>query len=351
MLGDGRDVRSTAVASRSRRPTRARTTGAVLDGRHRRRERPRPAGDRAGRRPARRPHPRSADDACTRSVRRRTAKQLARRDRSRSRSPQLRRPEVRRRGRSSEMRAGRTVFPYERLFVLADPPDYEPAPEHEHRRAGGASRRRSRRARRTTSVLSDDGRGMLYVPFLNYTAGNLDVAARDARAPERRARPRRRRRPRRHDLRRAASRRRCSPTGCATATAARSIDLAHVVANQTSRHGPRRRPARPRRASHRACAPTSTSIDLDRAARCTHPIVAHDLPAGGKRFLQRADGYLHTIVAGHADLRGRRAHRCARRPPRARRRNPHPPADPTKEPHMVMTDPATASTLPTRPTR
>lgn len=26
--------------------------------------------------------------------------------------------------------------------------------------------------------------------------------------------------------------------------------------------------------------------------------VAHDLPAGGKRFLQRADGYLHTIVAG-----------------------------------------------------
>ena len=28
------------------------------------------------------------------------------------------------------------------------------------------------------------------------------------------------------------------------------------------------------------------------------PEVAHDLPAGGRRLLQRADGYRHTFVAG-----------------------------------------------------
>jgi N-acyl-D-aspartate/D-glutamate deacylase len=28
------------------------------------------------------------------------------------------------------------------------------------------------------------------------------------------------------------------------------------------------------------------------------PEIAHDLPAGGRRLLQRADGWAHTIVAG-----------------------------------------------------
>ncbi|MGI9053714.1 MAG: D-aminoacylase, partial [Ilumatobacteraceae bacterium] len=28
------------------------------------------------------------------------------------------------------------------------------------------------------------------------------------------------------------------------------------------------------------------------------PEIHHDLPAGGRRLLQRADGYLHTFVSG-----------------------------------------------------
>ena len=32
--------------------------------------------------------------------------------------------------------------------------------------------------------------------------------------------------------------------------------------------------------------------------RLHHPEMAHDLPAGGKRLVQRADGYVATIVAG-----------------------------------------------------
>ena len=38
-------------------------------------------------------------------------------------------------------------------------------------------------------------------------------------------------------------------------------------------------------------------IDLD-GLRLRPPAISFDLPAGGKRFLQRADGYLHTFVAG-----------------------------------------------------
>jgi N-acyl-D-aspartate/D-glutamate deacylase len=34
------------------------------------------------------------------------------------------------------------------------------------------------------------------------------------------------------------------------------------------------------------------------ALRARRPYLAFDLPAGGKRFLQRADGYLHTFAAG-----------------------------------------------------
>ena len=38
-------------------------------------------------------------------------------------------------------------------------------------------------------------------------------------------------------------------------------------------------------------------IDLD-GLTLHPPMLQFDLPAGGKRLLQRADGYLHTLVAG-----------------------------------------------------
>jgi N-acyl-D-aspartate/D-glutamate deacylase len=34
------------------------------------------------------------------------------------------------------------------------------------------------------------------------------------------------------------------------------------------------------------------------ALRLHRPEVRYDLPAGGRRLLQRADGYRHTVVAG-----------------------------------------------------
>ena len=38
-------------------------------------------------------------------------------------------------------------------------------------------------------------------------------------------------------------------------------------------------------------------IDFDHLA-LRPPEMVHDLPAGGKRLLQKASGYLHTIVSG-----------------------------------------------------
>jgi N-acyl-D-aspartate/D-glutamate deacylase len=43
-------------------------------------------------------------------------------------------------------------------------------------------------------------------------------------------------------------------------------------------------------------------IDFERL-RCLKPEVVYDLPAGGKRLVQRAQGYRHTFVAGVETLR------------------------------------------------
>jgi len=43
-------------------------------------------------------------------------------------------------------------------------------------------------------------------------------------------------------------------------------------------------------------------IDMD-ALRLHAPEIVHDLPAGGRRLLQRADGYRHTFVSGQEIMR------------------------------------------------
>ena len=49
-------------------------------------------------------------------------------------------------------------------------------------------------------------------------------------------------------------------------------------------------------------------IDLD-GMHLRAPEMAFDLPAGGRRLVQRADGYVATLVAGEVTDRARRAHR------------------------------------------
>ncbi len=66
---------------------------------------------------------------------------------------------------------------FERLFVLGDPPDYEPSAEQslaaEARRRGMAPE-----ALVYDRLLEDEGRALLYRPFLNYTDFDLDVSRR-----------------------------------------------------------------------------------------------------------------------------------------------------------------------------
>ena len=59
-------------------------------------------------------------------------------------------------------------------------------------------------------------------------------------------------------------------------------------------------------------------IDYDRL-HLHAPQVAYDLPAGGRRLIQRADGYDVTMVAGQITYRERRGDRRPARPPGARR--------------------------------
>ena len=65
------------------------------------------------------------------------------------------------------------------MYLLGNPPDYEQPPENA---LGAQARRQGRQPEELAyeAMLTDEGRGMLYVPFLNYADGNLDADARDA---------------------------------------------------------------------------------------------------------------------------------------------------------------------------
>ncbi|HEY1741278.1 MAG TPA: amidohydrolase family protein, partial [Acidimicrobiia bacterium] len=77
-------------------------------------------------------------------------------------------------GLVAELRAAGVRLPLDRLFVLGDPPDYEPDPNTSI----------AARAERDGAdpldllaefLLADHGRALLYMPFLNYFDGNLDA--------------------------------------------------------------------------------------------------------------------------------------------------------------------------------
>ncbi|CCE09885.1 putative N-acyl-D-amino-acid deacylase family protein (D-aminoacylase) [Bradyrhizobium sp. STM 3843] len=71
---------------------------------------------------------------------------------------------------------------YDKMYLLGDPPDYEQPPENA---LGAQARARGCRPEELAydAMLSDDGRGMLYVPFLNYADGNLDATYEMLRDP------------------------------------------------------------------------------------------------------------------------------------------------------------------------
>ena len=194
----------------------------------------------------------------------------------------------------SEIEATNPVFPWDRVFPLGEPPDYEPAPEHSI--AAEAQRARlTPEALAYEHLLAEDGRAFLYVPFLNYADGNLD-AVRSMLEDE-------------HSVVGLGDGGAHVGTICDGSFPTtmlthwvrdrhrgQRLDLALVVAKQTSLTAAMIG-LHDRGLVAEGMKADLNVIDLD-GLTLHRPTMAFDLPAGGKRLLQRADGYLHTFVSG-----------------------------------------------------
>jgi N-acyl-D-aspartate/D-glutamate deacylase len=190
-------------------------------------------------------------------------------------------------------RAGR-VERWDRMYPLGDPPDYEPKAEH------SIAARAAREGRSPEEVAYDlllerDGKGILYLPVTNYAGGNLDVVREMIAAPN-------------------------TLIGLGDGGAHVGIMCDATATTYTLTHWTR---DRGRGALFpvswiikRLTADNAGAIGLNdrgllRAGmkadinildydnlRLRPPEIAYDLPAGGKRLLQRTDGIDATIVSG-----------------------------------------------------
>ncbi len=188
---------------------------------------------------------------------------------------------------------GGVVRLYKRTFVLGDPPDYEPDP------ATSIAAIAERSGRDPLDVvydllLDDDGRSLLYVPALNYTDDGLDAVREMLLHP--RTIPG------------------LSDGGAHVGTISdgsfpttllthwcrdrdgEQLDIPFVVKAQS------RDTAVALGLNDRGLLVPGYKADLNvidfDGLQLRAPEIRHDLPAGGRRLLQRADGYLHTLVAG-----------------------------------------------------
>lgn len=211
---------------------------------------------------------------------------------------EMRKPEVRERILNDEPASdGHPLMfaaqAWDYMFPLGDPPDYEPAPSDS---IGARARARnvSPLEEAYDRLLDDDGHAMLLVTLANFRDGTLDTVAElirrddvvlglgdggahygmicDASYPT-------------YML---AYWVRDRPTG--------RLSLAETVRELTSA------PARVAGLSDRGRIAVGYKADLnviDHAALRLHrPVVVQDLPAGGKRLDQVADGYVATVVSG-----------------------------------------------------
>ena len=196
-------------------------------------------------------------------------------------------------------RPGGIRQPLDRIYELGDPPDYEPDPGY------SVSARASREGRRAEDLYYDllvrgDGTTLLYLPFANYFDGNLDAAAEMLSHPY--AVPG------------------LGDGGAHVGTicdASFSTTLLVHWARDRSRGDRFELPW----VVNRQCRATAEAVGLlDRGLVAPgykadlnvidfanlgmgHPRIVNDLPAGGKRLVQSATGYLHTLVSGEETYR------------------------------------------------
>ena len=209
----------------------------------------------------------------------------------------LRQPELRARILAEAFegsRRGQRVERWDRMYPLGDPPDYEPKAED------SIAARAAREGRPPEELAYDlliegDGRGILYLPVTNYAGGNLDVVREMIAAPN-------------------------ALIGLGDGGAHVGIMCDATSTSYLLTHWTRDRErgslfpvswAIKRLAADNAAAiglndrgrlqvgmkADINILDYD-SMRLRRPEIVYDLPAGGKRLIQRTDGFEATIVSG-----------------------------------------------------
>ena len=196
----------------------------------------------------------------------------------------------------SEMAARLTDF--DRMFPLGDPPDYEPPQESSF---GAQAAREGRHPREVVYdfLIANEGKGFIFAPFANYAAFNLDCCSEMMQSP--------------HTLiglgDGGAHVGLISDGSFPTSLLAHwgrdrktgRLDISWLVKRHTQDN------ARAVGLNDRGLvAPGFKAdlnvIDFDRLG-VEAPVMKWDLPAGGKRLLQKARGYRATIVSGAVTYR------------------------------------------------
>jgi N-acyl-D-aspartate/D-glutamate deacylase len=212
---------------------------------------------------------------------------------------EMRKPEVRARILAEEPGTKDRVTRYlvtnfAKYFRLGDPPDYEPAPETSI--AARAQRAGKNAAELTYDLLLErNGREMLYVPFSNYASYNLD-AVREMMTDSTTT------------LGLSDGGAHCGlicdasmPTYLLThwvrdRSRGERLPVEFVVKRQTTDTA-KLYGLNDRGTLRPGLKADVNAIDLD-GLRLHAPEMVFDLPAGGRRLVQRVDGYKHTVVSG-----------------------------------------------------
>ena len=181
-----------------------------------------------------------------------------------------------------------------KIWLMTDPPDYEPAPE-DSLAAQAAQRGQDPWSYIYDRLLEDDGRTLMYTPFANYADNNLDCC-REMIMHE-------------NTVMGLGDGGAHVGTICDASfitsllthwgrdrTRGERIDLETLVKAQT--HDTARAVDLTDRGTLEPGMRADVNvIDFDNL-KVRIPEIVHDLPAGGARLQQKADGYLATLVAG-----------------------------------------------------